>query len=823
MANMSDKDRAGPNAQEGPVSPGSTPTRHPDEAVTAEPGASEPAPSEPGPSEPIPRAISTHRLVAILAGVALALYLGSLVGPPVGAGLHQMWTAVAGSEQEGKSGGGHQYYTCGMHPWVIVPHPGNCPICGMKLVPLDPAKFSGEVTIDPVVSQNIGVRVEKVQEGSESGSIRTVGTVTYDETLLGDVNVKVSGWIEKLYVDYLGAPVRRGQPLFELYSPELYAAQGEYLLAYKATKRAASGDGKALKRFSSELLEPARTKLELYDIGGGQIKALQARGKPKKTMTVVSPQNGVVTEKHAFEGMNVTPGMTAFRIADLSRVWVMATLYEYQSRAIEVGQPATMTLTYLPGKKFEGKVVYIYPFLDEKTRQIKVRLEFPNPDLDLKPGMYATVVFEGTQSDRRVLVPRSSVIDTGERQVAFVALGEGRFEPRKVSMGAETEELEKAKQKAEDSDHLKSSFLANMSHEIRTPMNAILGFSSLLKDNEFSKAEKDTFIRAINSNGEALMVLIDDILDISMIESNQLTFNSQYFDVNEILIELEEFYRLKNENKLIIEFVNRKDKELILHIDPVRFRQIMNNLLSNALKYTEVGFIRFGYEKGKNEIRFFVSDSGIGIDPAHSESIFEHFYKIELHSNKLYSGTGIGLAICKQLVELLNGKIWLESKPGSGSNFYFTLPNETNSDTALTVKKRKQSKPTHFLDNIFFVIAEDETANYQVLVKMLHIPDDRHFWGKNGKEVVDYIGKLESHNDLLVLMDIKMPVMNGNEALKQIKKINKKIPVIAVTAFALKQEEKEFMEQGFDDYLAKPIKANKLKEIIKRFFGNKVK
>jgi len=347
---------------------------------------------------------------------------------------------VAGSEQEGKSGGGHQYYTCGMHPWVIVPHPGNCPICGMKLVPLDPAKFSGEVTIDPVVSQNIGVRVEKVQEGSESGSIRTVGTVTYDETLLGDVNVKVSGWIEKLYVDYLGAPVRRGQPLFELYSPELYAAQGEYLLAYKATKRAASGDGKALKRFSSELLEPARTKLELYDIGGGQIKALQARGKPKKTMTVVSPQNGVVTEKHAFEGMNVTPGMTAFRIADLSRVWVMATLYEYQSRAIEVGQPATMTLTYLPGKKFEGKVVYIYPFLDEKTRQIKVRLEFPNPDLDLKPGMYATVVFEGTQSDRRVLVPRSSVIDTGERQVAFVALGEGRFEPRKVSMGAETED-----------------------------------------------------------------------------------------------------------------------------------------------------------------------------------------------------------------------------------------------------------------------------------------------------------------------------------------------------------------------------------------------
>ena len=395
--------------------------------------------SSPPPSEPIPKSMSTGRLVTIIAVLLFTFAAGSRLGPSVTADLHEAWKLVAGPSASDSSGG-HQYYTCGMHPWVVLPHPGNCPICGMKLVPLDPAKFSGEVTIDPVVSQNIGVRVEKVGEGSTSGSIRTVGTVTYDETLLADVNLKVSGWIERLYVDYLGAPVKRGQPLFDVYSPDLYAAQGEYLLAYKASQRAKAGGSSAASGMASQLLDPARTKLSLFDVGPAARKALEARGKPLKTISIASPQNGVVIEKQAFEGMHVTPGTTAYRIADLSRVWVMATIYEYQSRQIEVGQKATMNLTYLPGEKFEGKVVYIYPFLEEQTRQIKVRLEFENPDEKLKPGMYSTVVFEGTKTEQRPLVSRSAVIDTGLRQVAFVAKGEGRFEPRTVHMGAETDD-----------------------------------------------------------------------------------------------------------------------------------------------------------------------------------------------------------------------------------------------------------------------------------------------------------------------------------------------------------------------------------------------
>jgi len=375
-----------------------------------------------------------RRLASVLAVVFAILLVGALLGPPIGAELHKAWSAMAGSKEgEDGKGGATQYYTCGMHPWVILPHPGDCPICGMKLVPLDPAKFSGQVTIDPVIAQNIGVRIEKVGGGSLGGEIRTVGTVDYDETRLGDVNLKVSGWIVKLHVNYLGAKVRAGQPLFTLYSPDLYQAEEEYLLAYKA-QRATKG----AESTTRQLLEASRTKLSYFDIGSRQIAALERRGTPAKTMTIRSPYSGVVIEKHAVEGMKVTPGMTAYRIADLSRVWVMATLYEYQSQQIKVGQRAKMSLSYLPGEELEGKVVYIYPTLDQRTRQINARLEFANPKRALKPGMYATVVFEGMARERHVLVPRAAVIDTGERQVAFVSLGQGHFEPRAVRMGGET-------------------------------------------------------------------------------------------------------------------------------------------------------------------------------------------------------------------------------------------------------------------------------------------------------------------------------------------------------------------------------------------------
>lgn len=361
-----------------------------------------------------------------MAVVALAasLWFGTKIGARSAAeGDPGASEAEAGTEHD------HRYYTCGMHPWVVLPKPGPCPICGMPLVPLDPAKFSGEVSIDPVVVQNIGVRLAPVTSGPLVQTIRTVGTVDYDETRVRDVNVKIAGWVQKLYVDALGQPVRKGDPLFEIYAPDLYAAQQEYLLALKGGKL--GGDG--------SLLEAARTKLAYYDVPASEIAKLEQRGEPSKTMTLRSPYGGVVTEKMAFEGMRIDPGMRAYRIADLTKVWAMVTLYEYQLPYVKVGQKATMTLAYLPGEELHGKVVYIYPYLDKKARQAQVRVEFDNPGLQLKPGMYATISLEGTLGDERTLAPRESVIDTGERKVAFVSKGKGRFEPRQVETGVETD------------------------------------------------------------------------------------------------------------------------------------------------------------------------------------------------------------------------------------------------------------------------------------------------------------------------------------------------------------------------------------------------
>ncbi|MBE2203948.1 MAG: efflux RND transporter periplasmic adaptor subunit [Chthoniobacterales bacterium] len=358
-----------------------------------------------------------HRLRAVLVAATLLMLVvvGWLFAPRI---LQSDSKPEASSAT--KSDGKTQYWISGMHPWIIMPEPGQCPICGMDLVPLDPAKFAGEIAINPIVVQNMGVRVADVVEGPLIKTTRTVGIVAYDEENVRDVNTKVSGWIEKIHVDSLGAPVREGEPLFSVYSPQLYSAQEDYLVARRGGDRT--------------LLEAARKRLEYLDVTNAQIEALAKNG-ATKTLQILSPFNGVVTEKHANEGMKVDPGMRVYRIADLSRVWVIATVYEYQLPFIEEGQEAEMSLPYIPGQTFRGRVSYIYPYLDTKTREAQVRLEFDNPQRLLKPGMFANVELEGRLAATATLVPRSAVIDTGRRQVAFVSLDEGKFEPRTVETG----------------------------------------------------------------------------------------------------------------------------------------------------------------------------------------------------------------------------------------------------------------------------------------------------------------------------------------------------------------------------------------------------
>jgi multidrug efflux pump subunit AcrA (membrane-fusion protein) len=376
-------------------------------------------PHPPGtPPDPSPQ--PSKGWVSILVTVAVLVVIIILVP------LAFRWSADphAGHAHEAAEAGLASWHTCGMHPNVLMPQPGICPICHMDLVPLDTAKLAGELVLDPRIVQSIGVRIAPAQSGPIGRTIRTVGTVDYDERAVRDVNLKVEGWIERLHVDFVGAPVIRGQPLFELYSPELYSAQQEYLLALRS---------------GGQLAEAARTRLEFFDIDQEQIEALEQTGRPARTMTIVSPHSGVVIDRQAFEGMRVDAGTRAFRIADLSTVWVLAAVYEHQLPFLQMGQPAEINLPHLPQTRRQGEVVYIFPFVEPQTRQVRVRLEFDNADGFLKPGMFAEVRLQSMIEEEGLLVPREAILDTGERQIAFVSLGDGRFDPRNIRMGVEAD------------------------------------------------------------------------------------------------------------------------------------------------------------------------------------------------------------------------------------------------------------------------------------------------------------------------------------------------------------------------------------------------
>lgn len=370
--------------------------------------------SLPHSSPPPPKGPRLTLVIGFSVVAGLFFFLGFILAPRIA-------RRMGGGEASSVMTGGHAQHGAGPQGMSAGKHEGAL------------------IEIDPVVVQNMGVRVEPVVQGPLVKTIRTVGSVEYDETRVGDVNIKVGGWIEELYVDYEGTEVEEGDPLFDLFSRELYDTQRQYLIAVENLGQKEVPFLPESATDPQALLESSRIRLEYYDVTPEQIEELRKRGKPSKTMTIVSPHTGVVIEKHAFDGMKVDPGMRLYRIADLSTVWVMVALYEYQLPYVSVGQPAVMTLSYIPGQILKGKVIYIYPYLERKTRQARVRLEFENPHQLLKLGMYARVELRGVQAGEATLVPRSAIIDTGQRQVAFVSLGDGRFEPREVRIGMESD------------------------------------------------------------------------------------------------------------------------------------------------------------------------------------------------------------------------------------------------------------------------------------------------------------------------------------------------------------------------------------------------
>ena len=396
------------------------------------------------------------KVALIVGGMAILLAGVSWVfkWPPI------LWGTQASPAGETQATAGKTVYICPMHPTYRSDRPGECPICGMTLIPLEPESSSpadhGEhpgattpsdttppglttVRIDPRRQQMIGIRTAPVMRKPVRKHIRTVGIVTYDETRLSHIHTKFRGWIERIYVDFTGQFVKKGQPLVDIYSPELVATQEEYLRAIRLVRTLEATGKRELIESAHRLLSSARNRLRFWDIPEAEIATLERTGQVRRTLTIVSPVTGYVVEKKALLGMEVDPKMELYTIADLSVIWVEADIYEYEIPDVHVGMPARLTLAYYPGRTWEGRVDYIYPYLDVTTRTNKVRFTFPNPTGELRPGMYVNVELVIDKGEQLV-VPDEAILDTGTLQYVFVNRGEGFFEPRVVEIGEKVDE-----------------------------------------------------------------------------------------------------------------------------------------------------------------------------------------------------------------------------------------------------------------------------------------------------------------------------------------------------------------------------------------------
>ncbi len=387
------------------------------------------------------------------------------------------------------------------------------------------------------------------------------------------------------------------------------------------------------------------------------------------------------------------------------------------------------------------------------------------------------------------------------------------------------EELIRAKERAEESDRLKTAFLANMSHEIRTPMNAILGFSELINIGDITPEQRREYTRIINNKGKQLLTLIDDIIEVAKFESGHLNISKSEVNLNRLMEEIEALTREKRSQfkKESIEIRPDIPYELDLgniYTDPGRLQQVMLNLIDNALKFTEHGYVQFGFSMKDNKaIQFYVKDTGIGLSKENQRIIFNRFRQIELTSSRLYTGSGLGLTISKGIIELLGGRIWIESEPGKGTTFYFTVPYQKPQQKHSEAEPLESGLKEYNWKNKVILVAEDEEVNFRFLEAVLSRTDVQLINAVNGRQAVDLVKNINKID--LILMDIKMPEMNGYDATREIKKIKPDIPIIAQTAFSMKNDREKSLDAGCDDYIPKPIDIQNLMTKISHFLADR--
>jgi PAS domain S-box-containing protein len=380
----------------------------------------------------------------------------------------------------------------------------------------------------------------------------------------------------------------------------------------------------------------------------------------------------------------------------------------------------------------------------------------------------------------------------------------------------QNEELRLAKERAEESDRLKTSFLQNVSHEIRTPMNGIIGFVDLLQDRSLSENKRTEFVEIVNVCCNQLLAIVNDILEISKIEIGSISLQITTFSLKKLLDDIYNLYYFQAKDKHINFSVSTTCENLSISSDFTKLQQILSNLISNAIKFTDKGSVSVSCIEGNQHLLFAIRDTGIGIPEDQKEKIFERFHKIDSEKDRLYSGTGLGLSIAKGLVDLMEGKIWLESTYGQGSVFYLSIPHTNGDMFQNRIRDEIEVKPK--TNNLRILLAEDDVNNVRYISELLYAEDLEIINAKNGMEAIGILNN-EDHIDL-ILMDIKMPVMDGFEATSIIKSKWPQIPVIALTAYAMSEDIQKATTIGFDGYLTKPVRRGELLSKINQFTVN---